>query len=546
MAKAWGAVLFIIFLIGNLYANVVINELLYDPAGTDTGYEWLELYNNGNSDIDLEGSQIQTAGTSFTTVFTFPHYILRAHRFVLIGEQYITQAVFITNLAMQNGDGATDGVRFVSADGDYSDTALYGNPNSNLLPDDTNNVGNSFAEDVTPGFSLARKADGYDTNHCENDFAAEANPTPGLPNQTFIDYGLAETNIDFETEPPLLTTQINNYSLTDNDTITISLQVFFGSDLTQEFDIQPISAGSQIDFSTPLYLPNNEEEQIFIRLELYNDVNPANNSWTCFPENPQFMSLGINEFLYNPGTDNQEWIELFVPNTISPEGQITIEDATGNSVQITMPDACPNYLVLCRDKTLLLNRYPDCPESNIMEVSSLPILNNEGDIILLKDFSEAVLDSVFYIGVTSKKDISLERQVNADSTITWHYCFNSAKGTPGQPNSEAPPPSALETGHIKLMGSPFNPLADESMHLQYNFRDVANTINCYIYALNGSKVHTIASGLSIGSTGELVWNGKDKQGKAFPRGIYVLLVEAKNSSNQYFLRKQLTVVLATK
>jgi len=546
MAKACRAVLFIVFLIGNLYANVVINELLYDPTGTDTGYEWLELYNNGNSDLDLEGAKLQTAGATFTTVFTFPHYVLRAHRFVLIGEQNITQAAFSVSLAMQNGDGATDGVRFITADGDYSDTVLYGNPNSNLLPDDTNNAGSSFAPDVAAGCSLSRKADGYDTNQCEDDFVAEAFSTPGLPNHTFIDYGLAETSIDFEASPPLLTTQINNYSLADNDTITISLQVLIGSDLTQEFDIQPIAAGSWVDFSTPILVPNGDDENIIIRLMLYSDINPDNNSWTSFPENPQLSSLGVNEFLYNPATDNQEWIELFVPNSVTPESQITLEDAAGNAVQITLPDACPNYLVLCRDKTLLLNRYPDCPESGILEVSSLPILNNDGDSILLKDGSGIVLDSLSYTGVASKKDISLERQVNADSTITWHYCYSAAKGTPGQPNSEAPPPSALETGHIKLIGSPFNPLANESMHLQYNFRDAANTINCYVYALNGSKIHTIASGQEIGSSGELVWNGKDKQGKAFPRGIYVLLVEAKNSSNQYFLRKQLTVVLATK
>ena len=191
---AWIAVVLTFFACW-LGGNVVINELLYDPVGTDTGYEWIELYNNGTEDINLEGSEVQVAGPSFNTVFTFPHYILRAGRFVLIGEQNISQAVFITNLVMQNGGGTTDGVRFISADGFYTDTVLYDSPNSNNLTNDYGNTATVFAPDVLPGFSLARIVDGRDLNNCETDFIAEENPTPGLPNRTPLDYALSNTQI---------------------------------------------------------------------------------------------------------------------------------------------------------------------------------------------------------------------------------------------------------------------------------------------------------------------------------------------------------------
>lgn len=36
-------------------AQVVINELMYNPEGSDTGREWIELYNEGQSDITLVG-----------------------------------------------------------------------------------------------------------------------------------------------------------------------------------------------------------------------------------------------------------------------------------------------------------------------------------------------------------------------------------------------------------------------------------------------------------------------------------------------------------
>ena len=546
MLKACGAALIILCLLGSLYANVVINELLYDPDGTDTGYEWLELYNNGNADIDLEGAQIQTAGSTFTTVFTFPHYILRAHRFVLIGEEFITQASFTAELAMQNGGSETDGVRFVSADGDYTDTVLYDSPNSNNLKDDTGSTGTTFAMDVTAGYSLERIADGLDTNNCESDFRDEIEPTPGLPNRVIIDYHLANTDETYYDGVFTFTTDICNYSTADDDTVTIVLEVALNGTTIQSFNIQPIAAGTTIPFTTPINLTTDSTGLLTVELLLFNDFYPADNIWSKQLGSIQPITIGINEFLYNPTTDNQEWIELYIPPFACEGNELTLSDAADNEIQFTLPTLCPQYLVLCRDQAALLQRYPECPADNVLQVSSLPSLNNEGDKLVLKDSFGTVLDSISYVGVNNKKDYSLERQIEADSTSSWHYCFAGAKGTPGLINSFAPPNPPLEQGHIKLTGSPFNPLANESMHLKYSFKDASNTINCYVYDLNGNRKHIIASDFEIGSTGELVWNGRDKHGKALPRGIYVLLVEVKNSSNHYFLRKQLTVVLATK
>ncbi|MFO7660877.1 MAG: lamin tail domain-containing protein [Candidatus Cloacimonadaceae bacterium] len=546
MVKAMWLALLLAFCACRLSSSIVINEIMYDPVGTDTGYEWIELYNNGNSDLNLEGSKLQVAGASFATVFTFPYYILRAGRFVLIGEQNITQAVFNTALVMQNGGDATDGVRFISADNSYTDTVLYDSPNSNHLTDDSGSAGTSFAPDVAAGFSLARRTDGLDTNNCEFDFVAEANPTPGLPNRFPIDYSLSETELVHSDEVFTLNTYIVNNSPANCDTLTITLKVSLDGLELQSFDIQPVAAGESVYFTSPVSINSYCTGILSVELVLLGDSNPADNVWTTQLGNPQLSSLCINEIMYNPDTGNQEWIELFVPAMVGGLYEVTIVDAADNSAQVTLPSLCPNYLVLCRDHASLLLRYPDCPPANVLQVGSLPILNNDGDVLILKDETGTVIDSMSYIGVSSKKDVSLERQVSADSIITWQYCYNEAGGTPGQANSAPPPPSELNPGSVKIVGSPFNPLRGESMRLQYNFSDLANSINCYVYDLNGIKRHTIASGLSVGSSGEIIWNGKDNHDKPLSRGIYILLVEVKNSSKHYFLRKQLTVVLATK
>ena len=44
-------------------AQVRINEILPNPLGTDTGTEWVEIYNAGPGPVDLTGWAIDDAAT---------------------------------------------------------------------------------------------------------------------------------------------------------------------------------------------------------------------------------------------------------------------------------------------------------------------------------------------------------------------------------------------------------------------------------------------------------------------------------------------------
>jgi len=445
---------------------------------------------------------------------------------------------------MQNGGSETDGVRYISPDGTYTDTVLYDSPNTNHLTEDTGNPGNTFAPDVSAGFSLARVADGLDTNNCEDDFIAEANPTPGYPNNFPVDYALTETHVTLQSDFVTLHTDIRNYSPANCDTISVSLKVSLNDILIQSFTVPPVSIHNYYYFQEDIGISEPFFGTLKVELVVYNDINPSDNIWTMQFGTPAQLSACINEILYSPDSGNQEWIELRV--VAYAQGNFTITDAAGNSCQIALPLLCPEYLVLCRDQSMLAERYPACPPGNILQVSSLPALNNDGDYLVLKSSAGAVIDSISYIGNSNKRDISLERYVRSDSTVSWHYCYDTAKGTPGQINSEPPPPPSLAAGTVKIVGSPFNPLDDDEIKLQYNFTGESNKIFCSVYDLQGRKRYELASGISVGNHGEIKWNGKDKSGKALPRGKYILLVEAKNSDENYFLKKQLSVVLATK
>ncbi|MFY9462107.1 MAG: lamin tail domain-containing protein [Candidatus Sungiibacteriota bacterium] len=61
MRNAWLYVLLalaVLALAPSAFASVVINEALFDPVGNDTGFEKIELYNNGESAVNMSGWEL--------------------------------------------------------------------------------------------------------------------------------------------------------------------------------------------------------------------------------------------------------------------------------------------------------------------------------------------------------------------------------------------------------------------------------------------------------------------------------------------------------
>ncbi|MFH0852226.1 MAG: lamin tail domain-containing protein [bacterium] len=94
----------------NSYAQVVINELFSDPAGSnDTGKEWIKLFNSSSQETDLTGWQINGSGK----YFTLPSLSLPPNSFLLIhwradgqntaNEIFTSAAAIDTNIGNSSG-----------------------------------------------------------------------------------------------------------------------------------------------------------------------------------------------------------------------------------------------------------------------------------------------------------------------------------------------------------------------------------------------------------------------------------------------------------
>lgn len=162
-------------------AGVLINEVVYDPTGSDGTQEWIELCVDDGASYDLSGWSIEAGGASFGVVYSFAAGSVGPGEYVVVGGGVGDFADALED-ALQNGGSESDGLRLVDADGNVVDTLLYDSPNDNLLPGDGEDSSVTPAADVSEGHSLGRWPDCSDSNVPGTDFADYASPSQGVAN----------------------------------------------------------------------------------------------------------------------------------------------------------------------------------------------------------------------------------------------------------------------------------------------------------------------------------------------------------------------------
>ena len=163
---------------------IVINEFLPNAIGTDSGNEWIELYNDNANAVDISGWQIQKATSTYSTLYTFSTDIqLSPGAFLVLGGNNVDYADFTINrLGLGNAGSSGDAIRLLDASAKTVDTVIYGENNNDGFIDDNGLVTYYLAAKPNEGWSLGRVFDGLDTNNSYNDFTVFYNPTLGAMN----------------------------------------------------------------------------------------------------------------------------------------------------------------------------------------------------------------------------------------------------------------------------------------------------------------------------------------------------------------------------
>ncbi len=530
------ATLLFIIICSVLGASVKINEICYNPQGADFGKEWIELYNPTNRDIELTGWLIFSGGSQYSLDYVFPYYVLRAGRFVVVGGDEVPQAHFNYNFRFQNGGDATDGVRLISQDGNYTDTVVYDFPNSNNLIDDSGQPATTFAPNTPEGCSLARIMDGHDTNVCSQDFIVESSPTPGMPNHVYADYSLSEAVMNPMGAGWQLSVRISNNSMLSPSRNAL-FKVFHEDEAIVSEEIEPIAPRN---FIIKEYYLEIDWQVLWLNIELEGDINPENNTVYLSAEGEPGGGLVINEIMPMPLPRRQEWVEIYSRPGRNQSQTYTLKDASQNSVSFALPPVA-GYFVICKDKDMLLEDYPFCPPGNVIKVPRIPSLNDDGDeLYLYNEDGTELIDFMAYTRDMIARDKALLRFEN-DGEVIW----KKGDANPGKPNDYQddidPNFDPEQTERVKIVGSPASEY--EQIGISYVFEDAEELkISCSVFDLKGHKVRTIASGETHPNRGIIYWDGKNSNGKRAARGLYIILWESKSGKEKLY-RRQLSAVI---
>jgi len=273
-------------------------------------------------------------------------------------------------------------------------------------------------------------------------------------------------------------------------------------------------------------------------------------------------ALVINEIMYEPGTGNAEFVELFNASANSVLlNAWTLTTANKNLYFIT--DTVVNlppqkYFIVCSD-SICLKRYPflqTYPYTSFLQKGSLGLLNSNTSIVLKDAFKNAV-DSVYYRtswhnpNFTVTKDRSLERinpVLSSNDSRNWSSSASKNGATPGEVNS-------IYVGNIKtssqmsISPNPFSPDNDgfedfTSINFQTPFPMSQITIK--IFDDKGRLMRELTNNESFGSSGTIIYDGRDGNGNPLRLGMYIVLFEAVNPQTGAKLVHKAVLVSARK
>lgn len=184
----YSGLILLLICVNSLYAQVVINEIFYNPAGTDTGLEWIEIFNNNAESVDMDGWELDC---DIAPYYTFQSYVLAAYSYVVVhlrqdGPDTQTDLFTGSGWSSSNLGNSSGQVTLYKSDSHTQDNLIdyveYGSTGK-VHESPAINIGQwpdppDFAPLVSEGYSIEYDGSG----NSGADWISQSNPTPGVYN----------------------------------------------------------------------------------------------------------------------------------------------------------------------------------------------------------------------------------------------------------------------------------------------------------------------------------------------------------------------------
>ncbi|MFH1399221.1 MAG: lamin tail domain-containing protein [Candidatus Woesearchaeota archaeon] len=249
----------LITLIPYVSAEVFITQVLYDPETSELDTEFVEIFNNGTTNIDITGWKLNTT----TIQATIPAAIIKAEGYFLIADEDDSGAWpnnwpnpdLEDEITLSN---TNSGVQLLDANGNKIDIVGWGNP---LIFEGTP------ATAAAEGQAIVRKKvnDSYlDTNNNSNDFTVQQ-PMPRNSNSTRQNTLEITLEASVSGNPPVITL----LNITPDESQTEGIQIFPVPGKNKTITVNAIITDINDDLQTVLAEINSKN----YTLELVSQLN---------------------------------------------------------------------------------------------------------------------------------------------------------------------------------------------------------------------------------------------------------------------------------
>lgn len=403
-------------------AHPLIAEILYDAAGDDTGFEFVELFNPTATPYPLAGARLEAGDGAGPGRWTLRwaggagDTLAAGARFVIGGAHLLPAADALVELQLQNGP---DAVRIVWADGAV-EVVGYG---THALAE---YACGAPASDVPSGFSLARQPDASDVGANAQDFAA-ATPSPGAANRPGRDAALVAGSLSLQPEQPEPDAPSTLAGVVANrgaeaigeHELELRAEDADGTPLGSVSLAAAIAPGDTARFTLPLPGFAAGTRMLRARARLAADELAADDADSLrIRVGPG--PLEITEIQFHPVQGEGEWVEVRnrsgVPLTLAGFTLADRRSAPGTPLGGGDPLAAESLAILAQDRAAFLARFPALDPSRVWEVAPWGSLNNSddstgvADIVTLREGDGTPCDRAPYSARAIASGVPLERR----------------------------------------------------------------------------------------------------------------------------------------
>jgi hypothetical protein len=525
--------------------GLVINEILYDPAGPDEGLEFVELHNPTESPVSLNGLALETgngareADWQLAFEWTSDYYV-QPGGFVVVGEEAVVPLPeFVARLDLQNGPDACrvrTGYEVIDLVGWGAHTfAEYfeGTP----------------AQDVSSGGSIGRVPDGVDGGDNSQDFRSLETPSPGRRNFCILDLGFASGSL--ETIPPLpclfehteVVAEIENLGASGPDQGQ-SLVEFYSVDggarrFLGSSTIPSLYPGRSQRVSVSWQPEEEGRVTIEATLLVAGDENPENDA-TSMCVRVEEGDVVVSEIMYAPPPGAPEWVELFNRSTLAVDLKgWWMEDSSMRRVRVSPYSFVlgpGEYAVVTQDKVLFQEQNAGCHERLVEPEGSWPTLNNYSsggkeyaDVVCIRDSAGCPSDVVAYVeDWLTRRNSSLERispGTGSRQASNWSSSVAPSGSTPCGPNSVgelAHPGGASRIGMSSRVISPDGDGVNDAVVFSFSLPSHGSKVNFTIFDSDGRVIKRLIDRRRVGTVVQAIWDGTNSEGRLVPPAVYIV------------------------